>query len=115
MITVSGVLVAVRSAQVSQGFVFFGMNYSMSFLLIMLVEISVFTALMLAGLAMRKPPEIHRAMKLDASLSLLLGATTRIPSLVALFGRHESRMVFFGPVFCSGVAVCYGAHDCTVA
>jgi len=53
----------------------------------------------LAGLAMRKRPEIHRAMMLGASLSLLLGATTRIPPLVALFGGHDSRVAFFGPVF----------------
>ncbi len=97
--TVSGVLVAIRSAQADEGFVFFGMNYRESFLLIMLVEIAVFTGLVLAGLAMRKRPEIHRAMMLGASLSVLLGATTRIPSLVALFGGHDSRVAFFGPVF----------------
>ena len=34
--------------------------------------------------------------------SLLLGATTRIPSLVALFGGHDSRVAFFGPVFVLG-------------
>lgn len=99
VVAISGVLVAVRSAQRSGGFVFFGMNYRQGFLLVMLVEIAVFTGLVLAGLALRKRPEIHRAMMLSASLSLLLGATTRIPALVALFGGHDSRVAFFGPVF----------------
>lgn len=103
VVTVSGVLVAVRSAQGAPGFIFFGMNYQVEFLLVMLTEIAVFTVLVVAGLALRKQPEKHRAMMLAASLSLLLGATTRIPSLVALFGGHDSRVAFFGPVFCLAV------------
>jgi uncharacterized membrane protein YozB (DUF420 family) len=99
VVTVSGVLVAIRSAQGSSGFVFFGMNYREDFLLVMLSEIAVFTVLVGAGLLARKRPEIHRSMMLSASLSLLLGATTRIPALVALFGGHDSRVAFFGPVF----------------
>lgn len=102
VIAVSGVLVAIRSAQGAPGFVFFGMNYQHEFLLVMLVEIAVFTGLVAAGLLTRKRPEIHRAMMLTASLSLLLGATTRIPNLVALFGGHDSRVAFFGPVFVLG-------------
>jgi uncharacterized membrane protein YraQ (UPF0718 family) len=51
------------------------------------------------GLLKRKRPEVHRPMMLLAGLSLLLGATTRIPFLVELFGGGESRMAFFGPVY----------------
>jgi hypothetical protein len=102
VVAVSGVLVAVRSAQGAPGFIFFGMDYQHEFLLVMLVEIAVFTGLVAAGLLTRKRPEIHRAMMLTASLSLLLGATTRIPSLVTLFGGHDSRVAFFGPVFVLG-------------
>jgi hypothetical protein len=98
VIAVSGVLVAIRSAQGAGDFVFFGMRYA-DFLLVMLVEIAVFTLLVVAGLLQRKQPAKHRAMMLCASLSLLLGATTRLPFLVALFGGHDSRMAFFGPVF----------------
>lgn len=99
VVAVSGVLVAIRSAQGAPGFVFFGMNYQHEFLLVMLTEIAVFTGLVIAGILTRKRPEIHRAMMLSASLSLLLGATTRIPSLVSLFGGDASRVAFFGPVF----------------
>jgi hypothetical protein len=98
VVAVSGVLVAVRSAQRAPDFNFFGMGYH-DFLLVMLIEITMFTALVVAGLAMRKRPEVHRSLMLLASLSLLLGATTRIPKLVTLFGGDASRMAFFGPVF----------------
>ena len=98
----SGVLVALRSAQNSPNFNFFGMNYH-DFLLVMFTEIAVFTGLVTAGILLRKRPEIHRALMLSASLSLLLGATTRIPWLVALFGGDESRLAFFGPVFVLGL------------
>lgn len=105
VITVSGVLVAVHSARRSPGFVFFGMEYQHDFLLVMLAEIAVFTGFVTAGILTRKRPEIHRAMMLGASLSLLLGATTRIPWLVALFGGEESRTAFFGPVFLLGAGL----------
>jgi hypothetical protein len=104
VIAVSGVLVALRSAQGAPNFNFFGMSYH-NFLLVMLVEIAMFTVLVSAGLAMRKRPEVHRSLMLLASLSLLLGATTRIPKLVALFGGHESRTAFFGPVFVLAVGL----------
>lgn len=103
VVAVSGVLVAIRSAQGAPGFVFFGMDYQHEFLLVMLAEIAVFTGLVITGILMRKRPEIHRAMMLCASLSLLIGATTRMPSLVTLFGGHDSRVAFFGPVFVLGV------------
>ena len=65
----------------------------------MLAEIAVFSLFVVTGLLQRKQPEKHRAMMLCASLSLLLGATTRMPFLVTLFGGHDSRVAFFGPVF----------------
>lgn len=99
VIAVSGAMVAVRSARGSTDFVFFGMAYSPNFLLVMLAEIAVFTLFVVAGLLTRKQPAKHRAMMLLASLSLLLGATTRIPILVSLFGGDASRVAFFGPVF----------------
>ena len=98
VVAVSGVMVAVRSARGAPNFNFFGMGYH-DFLLVMLMEITMFTGLVTAGLLMRKRPEVHRSLMLLASLSLLLGATTRIPKLVALFGGDASRTAFFGPVF----------------
>ena len=105
IIAVSGVMVAVCSALDAKDFIFFGMAYYPDFLLVMLVEVAVFTLFVAAGLQLRKQPAKHRAMMLLASLSLLLGATTRIPVLVELFGGHSSRVAFFGPVFVLAVII----------
>jgi len=94
----SGIPVAVRSAALNPGFVFFGMNYT-DFLLVMIVEVVTFAVFLSVGLIKRKRPEVHRPMMLLAGLSLLIGATTRIPFLVDLFGGGDSRMAFFGPVY----------------
>lgn len=101
VVAVSGVLVAVRSTQGAPDFVFFGMAYP-NFLLVMLTEIAVFTLFVGAGILTRKQPAIHRSMMLLASLSLLLGATARMPWLNELFGG-DTRLGFFGPVFSLGV------------
>jgi uncharacterized membrane protein len=102
LIAVSGVLVAIRSVEATPNFNFFGMAYR-DFLLVMLTEIAVFTGLATAGILTRKRPEIHRSMMLGSSLSLLLGATSRIPWLVAPFGGNSALAGFFGPVFVLGV------------
>jgi len=101
VIGVSGVLVALRSAQGAPNFKFFGMGYH-DFLLVMFMEITVFTVLVTAGILTRKRPEIHRSMMLSASLGLLIGATTRIPWLLPPFGGDGSRVAFFGPVYVLG-------------
>lgn len=103
VVAVSSVMVAVRSVQGAPGpkDIFFGMVYS-NFLLVMLAEAAVFSVLVVAGILTRKRPEIHRAMMLNASLSLLIGATVRIPWVVGLFGGDNSRVAFFGPVFLLG-------------
>jgi hypothetical protein len=102
LIAVSGALVAVRSAQAAHDFRFFGMPYKSDFLLVMLTEVTAFALLVLAGVQNRKRPLIHRTLMLTASLSLLLGATTRIPWLLAPFGGEDSTAAFFGPVFVYG-------------
>jgi len=71
------------------------------FLLIMLAEIMLFTTFVLAGILIRRRPEIHRAMMLLASLSILAGATVRMPILFGFFGRH-GWVGIFGPIFCLG-------------
>jgi len=101
LVAVSGVMVAVRSTRGSPDFVFFGMRYP-DFLLVMLMEIAVFTLFVVAGILTRKQPAIHRSMMLLASLSLLLGATARMPWLNGLFGG-DTRLGFFGPVFSLGI------------
>ncbi len=105
VIAVSGVMVAIRSAQgAPAGFVFFGMPYQSQFVWVMLTEIVVFTLCVAAGIINRKRPEIHRAMMLSASLSLLLGATARMPWLNALFGG-DTPAGFFGPIFAFGAGL----------
>ncbi|HUG09629.1 MAG TPA: hypothetical protein VMM36_01385 [Opitutaceae bacterium] len=98
VIVISGVPVAIRSVALNTGFVFFGMNYT-DFLLVMLVEIAAFAVFLSVGLFARKRPSVHRPMMLLAGLSLLIGATTRIPFLFNLYGGPDSRTAFFGPVF----------------
>ncbi len=100
-ITCTGSLVAIRSVQVTpSSFHIFGMEYS-RFLLVMLTEIALFTLLVAAGLLVRKQPKIHRAMMLLASLTLLSGATARMPFLYPIFGE-TGWVGLFGPVFCLG-------------
>lgn len=99
VIAVSGVLTAVHSVRLTPpDLMFFGMKYH-DFLLVMLTEIAVFTAFATEGVLTRKRPEIHRAMMLLACLSVLLGATSRTPFLIYLFGGENTRSGFFGPVF----------------
>ena len=100
-ITVTGSLVAIRSVQVTPPqFEFFGLQYS-RFLLVMLVEIALYTGFVAVGLAVRKQPKRHRAMMLLASLSLLAGATARMSFLYPVFG-HTGWVGLFGAVFLLG-------------
>jgi hypothetical protein len=92
LIAIMGTVVAVRSVQVTPPVVqFFGLPYS-RFLLLMLTEMAVFSGFVIAGVVTRKKPRIHRAMMLCASLTLLSGATARIPLVDSIFGETG----FFG-------------------
>lgn len=97
-VAISGVMVAVRSARASGGFDFFGMVYT-DFLLIMLIEMVMFTGFVVVGLVNRTRPALHRAMMLLASMTMIMGGTVRIPAVVGVFGGHHSRIAFFGPLF----------------
>lgn len=103
VIITSGVMVAIRSVQSAPGLVIFGMAYP-DFLLVMFAEIAAFAAFLVTGLMTRKQPEIHRSMMLLASLSLLLGATARMPFLTELFGG-DNVLGFTGPVFALGLGI----------
>ena len=84
-IACTGTLVAIRSVQLTPSFVFFGMEYP-RFLLSMFTEIAFFTTFVTTGLLTRKKPKIHRVMMLMTSLTILPGATARIPMLYPIFG-----------------------------
>lgn len=102
-IACTGSLVAIRSVQVSPPILFFGMEYS-RFLLVMLTEMALFTFFVTAGVLTRKQPKIHRPMMLLASLSIIPGATVRIPALFSIFGA-TGWMGLFGAVFCLGAVL----------
>jgi hypothetical protein len=99
----SGFLVAVRSVQAAPGFVFMGMDYR-QFLLVMLVEIVVFSALVILAVIHRKRSQRHRAMMLMATLSILPGATVRMPALASVFGTGGWSGIF-GPVALFGLVL----------
>ena len=67
----------------------------------MLAEVALFTLFVVAGVLSRRRPEIHRAMMLLASLSILAGATVRMPILFPVFGE-SGWMGIFGPIFALG-------------
>lgn len=96
----SGTLVAIRSVQLTPTLVFFNMEYP-RFLLVMFTEMALFSAFITAGIVTRKKPKVHRAMMLLTSLTILPGATARIPILYPVFG-HSGWVGLFGPVFCLG-------------
>jgi hypothetical protein len=96
----SGFMLAVESVRPVPDISFWGMAYR-QFLLIMLIEVALFTLFVLAGVLVRKRPKIHKAMMLLASLSILAGATVRMPVLFPVFGE-AGWLGIFGPVFALG-------------
>jgi hypothetical protein len=103
-IAVTGPWVAIRSVQITPPeFHFVGLQYS-RFLLVMLTEVALYTAFVAIGILNRKKPRIHRAAMLLASLSLLAGATVRMPFLHPVFGA-TGWVGLFGPVFCLGAVL----------
>ncbi len=100
LVSVSGFLVAVESVRPVPAIPFWGMAY-WQFLLVMLAEVALFTLFVMAGVLSRKRPKIHRAMMLLATLSILAGATVRMPHLFPVFGESGWAGIF-GPVFTLG-------------
>ena len=100
VVSVSGFMVAVQSVRPAPEIPFWGMAYR-QFLLVMLTEVALFTLYVLAGVVSRKRPPIHRAMMLLASLSILAGATVRMPILFPVFGE-VGWVGIFGPIFILG-------------
>ena len=98
---VSGSLLAVESARLTPDMRFLGMAYG-EFLMVMLAEMVVFAAFAAAGILWRRRPERHRAMMLLASLSILAGATVRMPIFQPVFG-DAGWQGLFGPIFTLGV------------
>jgi hypothetical protein len=100
VVSVSGFMVAVESVRPVPAILFWGMAYR-QFLLVMLAEVALFSLFVLAGVLSRKRPKIHRAMMLLATLSILAGATVRMPPLFPVFGE-AGWVGIFGPVFTLG-------------
>jgi len=100
VVSVSGFTVAVQSVRGAPTIPFWGMAYR-QFLMVMLAEVTLFTSFVLVGVLSRKKPKIHRAMMMLASLSILAGATVRMPILFPIFGEG-GWVGIFGPVFTLG-------------
>jgi hypothetical protein len=100
VVTVSGFTVAVQSVRPVPAIPFWGMAYR-QFLVVMLAEVALFTVFVLVGVLSRKRPKIHRSMMLLASLSILAGATVRMPILFPIFGEG-GWVGIFGPIFTLG-------------
>jgi hypothetical protein len=96
----SGFMLAVESVRHVPAIPFWGMAYR-QFLLVMLIEVALFTLFVLAGVLFRTRPKIHKAMMLLASLSILAGATVRMPVLFPVFGE-AGWVGIFGPIFTLG-------------
>jgi len=101
-VTVTGFMVAVQSVRPVPDIPFWGMAYR-QFMLVMLAEVALFTAFVAAGVSFRKRPKTHRAMMLLATLSILAGATVRMPILFPIFGE-AGWVGIFGPIFTLGGA-----------
>jgi hypothetical protein len=96
----SGFMLAVESVRPVPAIPFWGMAYR-QFMLVMLSEVALFAVFVLAGVFFRKRPKIHKAMMLLASLSILAGATVRMPVLFSVFGEAGWSGIF-GPIFVLG-------------
>lgn len=102
-VSASGFIIAVQSVRPVPEIPFWGMAYR-QFLLVMLAEVALFTLFVLAGVLYRKRPRVHRAMMLLATLSILAGATVRMPVLFPVFGESGWAGIF-GPIFCVGAVL----------
>ncbi len=98
-IAVTGPFVALRSTRLENMSVFDWP--ARPFLLVMLAEIALYLVFVAIGVLNRKRPRIHRPMMLLASLSLISGATARIPLVNSIFGLHLW-VALFGPVTALG-------------
>ncbi len=97
VVSLSGFMVAVRSVRSIPSLPFWGMEYR-QFLMVMLAEVTVFSLFVVFGVLLRKKPKIHRAMMLLATISILAGATVRMPVLFPIFGE-AGWLGIFGPIF----------------
>jgi len=105
----SGFMLAVESVRPVPTIPFWGMAYR-QFMLVMLIEVALFTIFVLAGVLFRKRPKIHKAAMLLASLSILAGATVRMPILFPVFGEAGWAGIF-GPVSYSVLCSCWSARS----
>lgn len=99
----SGFMLAVQSVRPVPTIPFWGMTYQ-QFLLVMLSEVALFSLFVLAGVLLRKRPKLHKAAMLLASMSILAGATVRIPMLFPVFGEAGWKGIF-GPVLTLGAVL----------
>lgn len=101
IIGVTAPLVAYRSIRTDPAQIVFDWP-GRQFLLIMYTETVLYVVFVAIGVLYRKRPRVHRPMMLLACLTILSGATARIPFVNSIFGYHHW-VALFGPVVALGV------------
>lgn len=99
----SGIILAYASIRDDPGFPFWGRPY-WQFGPSMFTEMLVFSGFVAAGYFNRKKLHRHRALMLLAGISVLSGATVRIPATIPLFGDNGWLGVF-GPAALFGAVL----------
>lgn len=100
---VSGIILAYASILDDPGFPFWGRPY-WQFGPSMFTEMLVFSGFVAAGYLNRKKLHRHRALMLLAGISVLSGATVRIPATIPLFG-DSGWLGVFGPAALFGAVL----------
>ena len=99
----SGFMLAVQLVRPVPTIPFWGMTYQ-QLLLVMLSEVALVSLFVLAGVLLRERPKLHKAAVLLASLSILAGATVRMPMLFPVFGEAGWQGIF-GPLLTLGAVL----------
>ncbi|MFN4039149.1 MAG: hypothetical protein ACK4IB_07420 [Erythrobacter sp.] len=99
----SGIMLAYASILDDPGFPFWGRPY-WQFGPAMFTEMIVFGIFVAAGYFNRKKLHRHRALMVCAGISVLSGATVRIPAMIPLFGE-SGWLGVFGPAALFGIVL----------
>ncbi len=99
----SGIMLAYASILDDPDFPFWGRPY-WQFGPAMFTEMLVFSCFVAAGYFNRKKLHRHRALMLCAGISVLSGATVRIPAMIPLFGE-SGWLGVFGPAALFGIVL----------
>lgn len=101
LVAITGALVAVRAAALAPDLPVHGLTYR-QFVVVMLTEMVVFSALVVIAIVNRTRPQVHRSLMLLTGLAILSAATDRIPP-IQLWTGHEGWWGMFAPELLLGL------------